>query len=108
MKYSGFIQESVDLPGCYVASCPPLGLVTQGTSLTHAARMMIEAITMVVDDDIKAGRSTYSRFDMSMNPVEGLPVDEVVWTVKDDFIGCDVTNQSALLVLVAEVIRGKA
>jgi hypothetical protein len=50
------VRPAEDLPDQWVAHCLDLDVVTQGTSFQHAMKMVFEACSMVVADDIVAGR----------------------------------------------------
>lgn len=41
-----------DVPGCWVAWCPQIDLVTQGDHPDHAAAMLEEAVRMVIEESI--------------------------------------------------------
>jgi predicted RNase H-like HicB family nuclease len=49
------VTRADDVPGAWVAECVPLGVITQGDSLRHAIEMLVEAVDMVVDDDLSRG-----------------------------------------------------
>ena len=50
-----------DLPGQWVAHCLDLDVVTQGDSVEHALKMLSEAASMVLSDDIRCGRDPMDR-----------------------------------------------
>lgn len=39
----------------WIAECIPLGVVTQGDNLPHALDMLVEAVDLVIDDDLGRG-----------------------------------------------------
>jgi predicted RNase H-like HicB family nuclease len=49
------VTRATDVPGAWVAECVPLGVITQGDSLQHAIEMLVEAVDIVVDDDLERG-----------------------------------------------------
>lgn len=49
------LTRASDVPGAWVAECIPLGVITQGDSLQHAIEMLVEAVDLVVDDDLARG-----------------------------------------------------
>ncbi len=55
------VRPAEDLANQWVAHCLDLDVVTQGTSFGHAMEMAFEAVSMVVADDIVAGRDPLSR-----------------------------------------------
>ncbi len=55
------VRPAEDLPDQWVAHCLDLDVVSQGTSFQHAMEMVFEASSMVVADDIVAGRDPFSR-----------------------------------------------
>lgn len=55
------IERAEDLPGVWIAHCLDFDLVTQGSSIKHAVDMAYEAITMVVEEDLMAGRDLADR-----------------------------------------------
>lgn len=54
-------RPAEDLPDQWVAHCLDLDVVSQGTTFQHAMEMVFEACSMVVSDDIVAGRDPSSR-----------------------------------------------
>lgn len=49
------VTRTTDVPGAWVAECVPLGVVTQGDSLQNAIEMLVEAVDLVVEDDLSRG-----------------------------------------------------
>lgn len=47
------VTPAESLPGQWVAHCLNIDLVTQGNSIDHAFEMAREAVTMVVEDDLR-------------------------------------------------------
>jgi len=54
-------RRAKDVPGEWVGHCLDLDVVTQGTSLQHAMRMLGDACYMTVCDDVQAGRDPQDR-----------------------------------------------
>jgi len=54
-------QRAEDVPGEWVGHCLELDVVSQGTSLKHAAAMLGEACFMTVCDDLMASRDPLER-----------------------------------------------
>ncbi len=48
----GHIRPSEHLDGVWVAHCLDVDVVTQGHSPDHAFRMLLEAVAMVIEDDL--------------------------------------------------------
>ena len=57
------LKEAPDVPGEWLAICPKLGMITQGTGPKHAAHMGVEAIEMLWTHDIRAGKDPFARED---------------------------------------------
>lgn len=55
------VKPAEDLPDQWVAHCLDLDVVTQGTSYKHAMNMVFEAASMVVVDELVAGRDPLAR-----------------------------------------------
>lgn len=55
------VRRAEEVPGEWVAHCLDFDLVTQGVSLTEATDAAIEAIGMVLVDDIDADLDPYAR-----------------------------------------------
>jgi hypothetical protein len=55
------VKPADDLPDQWVAHCLDLDVVTQGTSFKHAMDMVFEAASMVVVDELVAGRDPLAR-----------------------------------------------
>lgn len=55
------VQPSADVPGEWIAHCLEVDVVTQGTSINDAFKMAAEATTMVVCEDLAAGRNPLDR-----------------------------------------------
>ena len=56
-----FVRPADDVAGQWVAHCLEFDVVTQGNSLAHALEMVVEAVSMVVADDLDAGRDPLAR-----------------------------------------------
>lgn len=55
------IERADDVPGEWVGHCLDFDVVTQGRELPHTFEMLNEAVSMVVIDDLDAGREPRSR-----------------------------------------------
>ncbi|HEY3434084.1 MAG TPA: hypothetical protein VGK41_00385, partial [Solirubrobacterales bacterium] len=55
------LTPSRDVEGAWVAHCLNLDVISQGTSLEHAAQMGSEAIVCAVDDDVSQGLDPFDR-----------------------------------------------
>ena len=55
------IERAADVPGEWVGHCLDFDVVTQGRSLQHAFEMLMEAVGMVVVDDLEASRQPRDR-----------------------------------------------
>ena len=55
------VRRAPDLPGQWLAHCLDLDVMTQGNSLAHAIEMAREAVRMVIEDDLDAGRDPLDR-----------------------------------------------
>lgn len=56
-----YFRLAPDVPGQWEAHCLDLDVVTMGNSFTHAVHMLVEAIAIVVSDDIQNGRNPFDR-----------------------------------------------
>jgi len=57
------VTRSEQIPGTWVAHCLDLDVVTQGEGIRGAMDMLVEAVMMVVEDDLKAGLDPFERPD---------------------------------------------
>jgi len=55
------ISPAEDVPGQWLAHCLDFGVMTQGDSPQHALEMVIEAVTMVIEDDREKGFNPHCR-----------------------------------------------
>jgi hypothetical protein len=55
------VKPAEDLPDQWVAHCLDLDVITQGTSFKHAMDMVFEASSMVIAEEIVAGRDPLAR-----------------------------------------------
>ncbi len=55
------VREAEDLPGSWVAHCLDVDVVSAGTSPKHALAMVLEAVGLVVIDDLVHGREPTQR-----------------------------------------------
>lgn len=55
------VTRSKELPDQWVAHCLDLDVVTQGNSIEHAFEMSVEAVQMLIDDDIEHGLNPFTR-----------------------------------------------
>ena len=75
----------------WVAECVPLGVVTQGDTLLHALDMLVEAVDLVIDDDLGRG----------VDPLETRhPSDEVL----DDWQRISRGFPSAATAVIVDVV----
>lgn len=56
-----YIERAADVRGEWVSHCLDFDVVMQGRSLQEAFDALLESMTMVVLDDIKAGRDPHAR-----------------------------------------------
>ena len=56
----GYAWEAEDTDG-WVSYCPDFDVMTMGDSPDHALDMLAEAVTMVIQDDIRHGRDPHRR-----------------------------------------------
>ena len=56
---SVLLSRSDQVEGQWVAECLDIGLVTQGDSVQHAMEMMLEAVMLVIAEDLRALRETF-------------------------------------------------
>lgn len=54
-------RPSEQIAGEWIAHCLELDVVTQGTSLRHAGEMIMEAVKMVLDEDLRAKLDPFRR-----------------------------------------------
>jgi predicted RNase H-like HicB family nuclease len=54
-RLPSIIRRAEKVPGAWVAECVPLDIATQGDSLEHALEMLVDAVDMIVDDDLERG-----------------------------------------------------
>jgi predicted RNase H-like HicB family nuclease len=57
------IKEAPDVPGEWLAICPKLGVVTQGSTPKQALSMGFEAVEMIWTHDIYEGKDPFARED---------------------------------------------
>ena len=57
---SVLVSRSDQVEGQWVAECLDIGLVTQGDSVKHAIEMTLEAVMLVIEEDLRAQRDTFS------------------------------------------------
>lgn len=89
-------RRAEDVPGEWVGHCLDLDVISQGTTLQHALRMLGEACFMVVRDDVSAGRDPLDRrapqpsWDSMFNIANhGRPVDfNSLDETKVSFVAC--------------------
>jgi hypothetical protein len=55
------VRRADDVPGQWVSHCLDYDVVSQGDSLDHAMKMVVESTTIVVADDVSKGRDPMSR-----------------------------------------------
>jgi hypothetical protein len=55
------IERAADLPGEWVAHCLDFDVVTQGSSMHQAFEMVLDAVRMVVEEDVASGREPMER-----------------------------------------------
>jgi hypothetical protein len=81
------VYPAADLPGAWVAHALDFDVVTHGDNAEHAIRMVIEAVGMVLEEDVADGCDPYSRrapapfwerLQYIMEHGERLPVGELL------------------------------
>lgn len=55
------IARAEDLPGQWVAHCLDFDIISHGATVEEAARMVIEATKMTIEDDARAGLDPTTR-----------------------------------------------
>jgi predicted RNase H-like HicB family nuclease len=68
-EFSVLLKTDPELPEQWVAHCLNWDLVTQGDSIEHAMKMVVEAVLMVIDDDRDAG----------LDPEDRRPAPDNLW-----------------------------
>jgi len=58
---SSMIYPAEDVPGQWIAHCLDFGVVTQGNDPVHAAYMLLDALTLVLSDDVLSGKNPHRR-----------------------------------------------
>jgi hypothetical protein len=61
------MTRAKDVPGQWIAHCLDLDVMTQGKNLHHAMEMLVEAVLILVQDDIEHG---FDPLDRSQAPDE--------------------------------------
>jgi predicted RNase H-like HicB family nuclease len=60
-EFSVLIHSAPDVEGAWIAHCLNLDVVTFGDSPKHAFEMVVDALAMVIQDDVEAGRDPLER-----------------------------------------------
>jgi predicted RNase H-like HicB family nuclease len=97
------IRRGQSVPGAWVAECVPLDIATQGDSLEHAMAMLVDAVDLVVDDDLERGVDPLSSRSPSPEALE-----ELNWLLRGPLMPVDVNSvdQSVQVVLaMIDVVR---
>ncbi|MFO0586766.1 MAG: hypothetical protein U0441_04475 [Polyangiaceae bacterium] len=55
-----FVKRAEDVPGQWVAHCLDMDVVTQGSSISHALHMLVEAVAMSIVHDQQHGKDPFA------------------------------------------------
>ncbi len=98
------LHPAEDLPGAWVAHALDFDVVTHGDSPEHAAHMVIEAVAMVLEEDLAQGEDPYlrrapaefwERLHFIMQHGETLPVKDLLRKAQEagSSSGCELALQ---------------